>query len=146
HNTNLPWSSAGNTFSIRCCLRAAAKRSASVRASISVWVASRMICRIFSAISIPPGSRVTSTSYPFASSFEASDGKMVVFPAPSPPSNVIKCPFTYLLSLLQKHLSYLFDSLSVWRYHFQETASFVEDDAWSCVLLLTKSVFPGDMG
>ena len=43
---------AGNTFSIRCCLLAAAYRSASVRSSISVCVTSKMTSLIFSAILI----------------------------------------------------------------------------------------------
>ena len=65
HKTILPSLSAGIIFSTTCCLLLAAYNNASVLSSISVLFGSKIKERISSAIAIPPGSRVTKTSYPF---------------------------------------------------------------------------------
>ena len=94
--TIFPSAKAGRTFSLRCCLRAAANKSNSVLPSIAVFSGARMISLIASAILIPPGSRVATISTPFSCNLGSICCKMVVLPAPSGPSNVIKIPLFIL--------------------------------------------------
>src|SRR5437588_3932633 len=68
-----------------CCRRDAAKRKSSATGSIFSRVSSR-IARILSAVGVPPGSFVSSTSGIRSASLRS----CVVLPEPSIPSRVIK--------------------------------------------------------
>ena len=72
--------------------RAAANSNASARAPQRSSVAVSSSSRIFSAPSLPPGSRVTTTSMPRSRRAAASALTWVDLPTPSPPSRLMKRP------------------------------------------------------
>src|SRR5690606_8742127 len=91
-STTAPLSSAGRMTSSTWSLRAAAHRMASMRTPNSSAAPDKSTCRTASAPGEPPGSRVTSTSWPARRSESARRLIWVDLPAPSPPSNVTNNP------------------------------------------------------
>ena len=75
-----------------CCAREANIKAISAIGESSVVAESKMTCRIFSPVPVPPGSRVTTTDCPSARNALASFSICVLLPVPSRPSNVMNLP------------------------------------------------------
>src|SRR6266516_8011736 len=81
-----PLASAGAITSSTSCARAAANSAASAQGAICLWLSTSS--RISSPTSVPPGSRVATTSRRSAASASASSRACVDLPDPSRPSKV----------------------------------------------------------
>jgi hypothetical protein len=88
----LPCASAGSITSAMCCAREPNISAISASGESPAVAESSNTLRIFSPVSVPPGSRVSTTLCPAARTTAASFRSCVLLPVPSSPSNVMNFP------------------------------------------------------